>query len=62
MISADELFQKIIKLSEDASQRADQKIGCINTWGIEISKVSAYNDVLRLIIEIKNRGEVKNDI
>jgi hypothetical protein len=62
MISADELFQKIIKLSEGASEMADQKIGCVNTWSIEIAKVSAYNDVLRLIIEMKNRVEVKNDV
>ena len=62
MISDKELFQKIIKLSEEASKRSYKKFECINSWCIENGKIEAYNDVLKIIIDMSNGAEVEDDV
>lgn len=62
MISDKELFQKIIKLSEEASKRSYEKFECINSWCIENGKIAAYHDVLKIIIDMSNGAEVEDDV
>jgi len=53
MITVEQVFDEVVKMSKASNQKAFEKQSNLNEWFIESGKTEAFNLVLKLIIDMK---------
>lgn len=53
MITVEQVFDEVVKMSKASNQKASEKQSNLNEWFIESGKTEAFNLVLKLILDMR---------